>query len=125
MLTPVFNQKQPASATQTQTSAVQGQVPKAQPQHAVNKLYPVQSIGGEVAKEAKADYKGSAVAEERSSQLSLPSTERKTPVVKMHSLGMSIRRTQQFILRKKLRIRFKLQLKRKLHGKIMCSMKKT
>lgn len=97
MLTPVFNQKQPASATQTQTSAVQGQVPKAQPQHAVNKPYPVQSIGGEVAKEAKADYKGSAVAEERSSQLSLPSTERKTPVVKMHSLGMSIRRTQQVL----------------------------
>lgn len=97
MLAPVFNQKQPASASQAQTSAVQGQMPKAQPQHAVNKPYSAQPVGGEVAHEAKESYKASAVAEERPSPLSLSSTEKRTPVVKMGSLGMSIRRAQQVL----------------------------
>lgn len=97
ILAPVFNQKQSASASQPPVSAVQGQVPKAQPQHTPNKPYPAQPIGGEVAQEGKAGYKVSAAAEERPSQLPLSSTEKKTPVVKMQSLGMSIRRAQQVL----------------------------
>lgn len=97
ILAPVFNQKQSASASQPPVSAVQGQVPKAQPQHTPNKPYPAQPIGGEVAQEGKAGYKVSAAAEERPSQLPLSSTEKKTPVVKMQNLGMSIRRAQQVL----------------------------
>ena len=97
ILAPVFSQKQSGSVAQAPGQATQMPASGVQHPHAANQSYPAQPEAGRVAAESKQDYRETSAAAVRPNPLPSASAEKKTPVVKIGSLGISIRKVQQVV----------------------------